>query len=281
MNKFVRKLKSKIVKIKKEKVLIPCIEGKYLENRYALITGGSSGIGYSIAEAFARNGATVIITGRDITKLKNAQYNLSKICYGKENKVLAFELDISDLEKMEKSFYNIIDNINFKIDILVNNAGVNGKQIFPEISEAEFDRIIGTNLKGTYFISQLFAKYLIKNKQKGNILFISSSSAVRPAITPYMLSKWGIKGLTLGLAKKYLPYGIIVNGIAPGNTATSMITNKEDLNCDYNLVGRFIAPEEIANFATILVSSMGKMIVGDTIYITGGSGIITYDDMKY
>lgn len=132
-------------------------------------------------------------------------------------------------------------------------------------------------------MSQAIINYMITNKIKGNILNVTSSSALRPAISPYILSKWGERGLTLGMAKKYLPYGIIVNGIAPGSTATAMVKNNDlnDLNCDYTPTKRYIAPEEIGNIATILVSDMGKMIIGDTVYITGGAGIITYDDIKY
>lgn len=284
MNTIVKFLKQKLIKVKKEKILIPCLEGHFLENRCALITGSSSGIGYSIAEAFLKNGATVIITGRNQDKLKKAKNNLLLSCKCDEERIVDFTLDISKLNSLEECFNNIIQQSKTPIDIFVNNAGVNGEEVFPYTSEEEYDKILDTNLKGYYFMSQLVVKYMVENKIQGNILNVSSSSALRPAISPYMISKWGIKGLTLGMAKKYLPYGIIVNGIAPGNTATPMVKNEENLNdlsCDYNLVKRYIAPEEIANISTILVSSMGKMIVGDTIYITGGSGVITYDDMIY
>ena len=85
------------------------------------------------------------------------------------------------------------------------------------------------------------------------------------------------------MAKKYLPYGIVVNGLAPGSTLTPMLRNDEvnDLYLEYSPSKRYAAPEEIGNLATILVSGMGRMIVGDTIYATGGAGIITYDDMTY
>lgn len=124
---------------------------------------------------------------------------------------------------------------------------------------------------------------MVENKIKGNILNITSSSSLRPAISPYIISKWGERSLTLGMAKKYLPYGIIVNGLAPGSTLTPMLNKAEDndLYLDYSPSKRYAAPEEIANLATVLVSKMGRMIVGDTIYATGGAGIITYDDQIY
>lgn len=93
----------------------------------------------------------------------------------------------------------------------------------------------------------------------------------------------GIRGLTLGLAKSLAPYGITVNGIAPGPTATPMLLEDSQSNItnNSNPIGRYVLPEEIANMAVVLVSSMGRTIVGDMIYMTGGAGIITYDDINY
>ena len=279
----IKSILKRFVKVRKEKVLIPCLEGHFLDNRCAFITGGSSGIGYSIAEAFLKNGATVIITGRDREKLKQAKINLMASSKCNENRIFIDILDISEIDSLEKNVLSIIEKTGKKVDIFVNNAGTNGGAAFPNTLESEYDKVLYTNLKGSYFMSQAIINYMITNKIKGNILNVTSSSALRPAISPYILSKWGERGLTLGMAKKYLPYGIIVNGIAPGSTATPMIKNNDlnDLNCDYTPTKRYIAPEEIGNIATILVSDMGKMIIGDTVYITGGAGIITYDDIKY
>lgn len=280
---IIKSFLKKFVKIKKEKVLIPCIEGHYLDGRCALITGSSSGIGFSIAESFLKNGAKVIITGRDLKKLENAKEELKKNCKCDDSRIYIGILDISNINLLKESFHKIVDSVNFKIDIFVNNAGTNCGDYFPNTKEEDFDAVINTNLKGFYFFSQVIADYMIENDIKGNILNVTSSSSLRPAISPYIVSKWGERSLTLGMAKKYLKYGITVNGIAPGSTATKMIKKDDvdNLNCDYTLTKRFIAPEEVANIATILVSDMGKMIVGDTIYITGGAGIITFDDMEY
>lgn len=278
---FIKRILKKFVRVKKEKVLIPTLEGSFLNDRCALITGGSSGIGYSIAKSFLNNGATVIITGRNIGKLEDAKKKLVKDCKVKEDKIKINTLDLLDLKNMKNEFDKIVSN-NI-IDIFVNNAGVNGGEVFPNTSEEDFDKVMDTNLKGLYFFSQIIADYMVENKIKGNILNITSSSSLRPGISPYILSKWGEKSLTLGMAKKYLPYGIVVNALAPGNTSTSMVNKNDllDLTCDYSPSKRFIAPEEIGNIATILVSNMGRMIVGDTIYMTGGSGVITFDDMNY
>ena len=132
------------------------------------------------------------------------------------------------------------------------------------------------NLKSTYFFIQEIAKYMISSKIKGHILIISSQSALEPAWSPYRLSKWGIKGITSGIAQKLLPYGIIVNAIGPGPTATSMQDYREGDNIytTGNTIERYTMPDEIAEYAKLLVSELGNTIIGDTIYMSGGRGII-------
>lgn len=276
-------LKRKLVKIKKEKVIVPCIEGEFLRGRYAFITGASSGIGLSIAEAFLRNGAHVLITGRDEEKLAKAKEELIKILNIDQSYIMFAVFDVKKFDRLESIFSQIISLCGWRIDIFVNNAGVNSGTLFPDTSETEYDNVLNTNLKGMYFASQVFVKYMISNDIHGNVLNITSSSSLRPGISPYILSKWGEKSLTLGMAKKYLSFGIIVNAIAPGPTFTSMLidTTNKDLNLNYSPSKRYITTEEIGNIATILVSDMGRMIVGDTVYMTGGAGLLTYDDMSY
>ena len=119
---------------------------------------------------------------------------------------------------------------------------------------------------------------MIENGIKGHILNLSSSSSLRPAWTPYQMSKWAVKGLTLGLADIFLPYGIIVNAIAPGPVATPMLGREEEdsLYCAEQPSGRYAVPSEIAALAVFMVSDMGNLIVGDTFYMTGGSGLLSY-----
>lgn len=274
-------LKKKLIKVQKEKILIPCLEGKILNGKSAFITGGSSGIGYAIANSFLKNGANVVISGRNIEKLRDAKQELVKECQCNEKMVDILELDISSVSKMKSKLLEFLEGK--RIDIFVNNAGINAGQLFPNTSEEDFDRVVETNLKGMYFISQEIVKYMVNNKIEGNILNITSSSSLRPGVSPYIISKWGERSLTLGMAKKYLQYGIVVNGLAPGSTLTPMLKKdkENDLNLDYSPCKRYVAPEEIGNIATILVSEMGRMIVGDTVYATGGAGVITYDDTTY
>lgn len=257
-----------------------------LKNRAALITGGTSGIGFCIAQAFLRSGATVIITSRSIERLQSACNELNNNnLYS--NRVFGVMMDNMNIPSFQKCFDDALRKVIKAgeckcIDILVNNAGVLGANL-SNATENEFDKVMSTNLKSVFFLSQMFGNYLKINRIEGNILNIASSSSLRPAASAYTLSKWGIRGLTLGLAKSLIPYGITVNGIAPGPTATPMLI-KDDLNnisCNRNPIGRYVLPQEIANMAVVLVSPMGKTIIGDIIYMTGGAGTITFDDMDY
>lgn len=252
-----------------------------LKGRVAVITGGTSGIGFHIAKAFLNSGATVIITGRNESRIKEA-CDLLGSSTGKVENVHGYVLDNTCVESFEPALKKMSSQWNLKIDILVNNAGVLGGDI-SNADERQYDLIMDTNLKGAFFLSQAIGRYMKRQNIAGNILNIASSSSFRPASSAYTMSKWGLRGLTLGLAKSFSPYGIVVNGVAPGPTATPMLLKdkKDDLTFEHNPLGRFALPEEIANMAVFLVSDMGRTIVGDIVCMTGGAGLITFDDVNY
>lgn len=262
--------------------IVTLAPSELLKDRCALITGGTSGIGFSIAEAFLKAGVKgVVITGRSQEKIDSACKTLSKygVCLG-------VVMDNTKVSMFSDTFESVLLSLKQKgiekIDILVNNAGVLGGTM-PNAKEEEYDRILDTNLKGVFFLSQLFCNYMVVNNIKGNVLNIASSSSLRPAISAYTLSKWGIRGLTLGVARSYAEYGITVNGLAPGPTATPMLVSEDNKNLFNNKIpfGRYALPEEIANMAVFLVSDMGHSIIGDIVYMTGGAGLVCYDDYNY
>ena len=252
-----------------------------LKDRVALITGETSGIGFHIAKAFLSSGATVIITGRNESRIDQACQMLRSPVRCPE-KVHGYVLDNTWVESFEPALQDMSSKWNLEINILVNNAGVLGGDI-SNVDEEQYDLIMDTNLKGTFFLSQAIGRYMKRQNIAGNILNIASSSSFRPASSAYTMSKWGLRGLTLGLAKSFSPYGIVVNGVAPGPTATPMLLKdkKDDLTFEGNPLGRFALPEEIANMAVFLVSDMGRTIVGDIVCMTGGAGLITFDDVNY
>ncbi len=284
---IISKIKRRVVSILKKHigvrvpVLVPVINGCLLENRTILITGGGSGIGYAIADACLRNGAHVIICGRNIDKLRIAESELASK-YG--NRIQSIQLDIVHTETLASSLETAIELSPMKrIDTLINNAGFSGGGVFGNTDVESFMKVMETNLKGTYFLSEKIFNYFKKQKIQGNILNISSSSAVRPANNPYAISKWGESGFTKGVAKQLIKYGIVVNAVAPGPTAAGMMAHvaSGDINRESSPVGRYITAEEIANVAIFLISDMGRMIVGETIYVTGGMGTLTFDDVLY
>ena len=259
--------------------IITVDKNEILKGKNALITGGSDGIGRSICQAFLEAGCNVIITGRNEDKLKGVVDEFDSKYNGR---ILYYILDNKKVDLFKKAVEDIFLLMNGRIDILVNNAGQGGGNISRVTSE-EFDSILETNLKGSFFLSKYICEMMIENQIQGNVLMIASSSSLRPAISAYELSKWGIRGLTMGLAKKYIKNGIVVNGIAPGPTATSMLKKSAEGNLarSNSPIGRYILPKEIANAAVFLVSDMGRTIVGDIIYMTGGAGVITFDDVNY
>ncbi len=254
-----------------------------LKNRCAIVTGGTSGIGLAITQAFLKAGAIVIITGRSQERLDEVVCSINL-----PNRLFALVIDNTSVRSIEKGFEEALSIVEKNkigvIDILVNNAGINGGHL-PNANEEDYDKVMNTNLKGVFFFSQIVGKYMVEKKIRGNILNVASSSSLRPAVSAYTISKWGIRGLTMGLARSLSKYGITVNGLAPGQTLTPMML--KDIDSTKNLIkpeiplGRWILPEEIANGALFLVSDMGRTVVGDILYMTGGAGLLSFEDVDY
>lgn len=143
------------------------------------------------------------------------------------------------------------------------------------MTESEYERVMDINLKSVFFICQTVAERMKRAGIKGHILLVSSTRGFEPAWSPYGISKWGLNGFILGLSKIVLPHGIIVNGIAPGSTATKLIAVKEgdSLYTAENSLNRLVVPEEVAQYAKILVSGLGDVLAGETIRLGAGRGI--------
>ncbi len=275
MGKLYQILK-KISQLTKETKTIPidhCVEsGKELEGKTALITGATGGIGKSIAEKFVNSGCKVVLAGSNTNKLDDLRKSfpsdmVSSVCF-----------DYSKPMEFEKRIQESVEKFG-RVDIFVSCVGIHADRddlSFFNSTIEEYDSIMNTNLKGTFFACQAVAKYMIKEHVKGHILLISSQSALEPSWSPYRLSKLGVSGMVKGLAQVLINNGIIVNGIGPGPTATKMQKSYQDNNIytQLNPIGRFTMPNEVAEFALMLVSDIGNTIVGDVLYMSGGRGII-------
>ena len=235
------------------------------EGKTALVTGGTGGIGFAIARRLQEAGCSVIILARNEEKLKKSSQQI-----GCRYRVL----DITDVQDIKKVISEIYQSET--PDILVNSAGVMGKGRFGNVEIEDWDKVINTNVRGTFFITQEVSKKMIERKTKGHILNLSSSSALRPCYSAYIISKHLVRDLTQGFAKELIKHGIVVNAIAPGPTATDMIGADENDLANLEVpASRIATVDEIANFALSLLSEMGDMVVGSTLYVTGGSGITT------
>ena len=249
--------------------------GEILKGKKVLITGGSSGIGLSIARKCINEGAKVVITGRRESKLEKVINEIG-------NPLLKSQIwDISDISKIEQGIKETKLLLDGDIDILVNNAGVLDGVNFPNIKEEAWDNTYNTNSKGLFFLTQALSKEWIEIKGRTNkkILNISSQGGFVGAIYPYRMTKWDVAGLTQGLGIKLAPYGIIVNGIAPGIINTDMQSGllsqrkNDNIYCNLTPLKRFALPTEIAELAIFLLSDSGSFIVGQTIVSDGGFSI--------
>jgi NAD(P)-dependent dehydrogenase (short-subunit alcohol dehydrogenase family) len=244
-----------------------------MEQKIALITGGSTGIGFATAKKFVEQNIYTIIIGRDREKLDKAAYEL-----GNNSEAIAF--DITHLDKIPELISGIIQ-AHGHLDVLVNNAGINMKKSALEVTDEEFQKIIQTNLTGVFSLTREVAKEMVKQKS-GSIINISSMAAQYglPGVVAYSASKTGIEGMTRVLASELSPLGIRVNCIAPGFIITSMSTTA--LNGDPERkqkvlsrtpMGKLGNPEDVANAAYFLASNESTFITGTVIPVDGGNSI--------
>jgi 3-oxoacyl-[acyl-carrier protein] reductase len=242
--------------------------GEVLKGKRVLITGGTSGIGFAIAEKFLLEGAAVLITGRDESKLSNAASLL-------ENKAHTLLWDVSDISIVKTQIQKVI-NILGGLDIVINNAGVYSSVPFCSVDENNWNKIMDVNIKGLFFMCQSASLELKKNSGGGKIINISSIAGFQGYASPYGLSKASVNSLTVGLAKQLLQYNIIVNGIAPGNVATKMtgINPADNMYDTLSKNERAAMPIEIAEIALFLASDASNNIVGQMIICDGGATLL-------
>lgn len=239
-------------------------------NGVALITGGGTGIGLSIAKKLHAMKKTVVLVGRRKNKLLQAKKLLKSRCY-------IFENDISDLNSIPILVNNIEKKIG-PIDILINNAGTHLRKIAIETTDEEWKNVIDTNLNSVFSLSRECAKKMIRRK-KGNIILVGSVTTIMglPDVTAYATSKTALSGLARTLAIELGKYSINVNCICPGFIKTAIFARvrKKDPNRFKKILSRtpldrFGKVEDISNVVGFLCSPEAEFITGTTLPVDGG-----------
>lgn len=242
-----------------------------------LITGGGSGIGKAIAKRLVNAGACVTILGRNIDKLNNVKEEINS------KNLFVLQGDISKTNEV-MNYIKEASRLMGGLDGIVNNAAVGTSQVTGrgyepwDITPDEWDTVTGINLKGAFFVMREAVDYMLANNIRGNILNISSNASCMDILGSYGSSKLSILKMTRAFGKRFGHNGIIINGIAPGATATPMISRYcKDENDPYerHAIGRFIKPYEMAELAYYLMSEMGEIICGHTVVADGGDNCAT------
>jgi NAD(P)-dependent dehydrogenase (short-subunit alcohol dehydrogenase family) len=243
-----------------------------LTGKAALVTGASRGLGQYFGRALARAGADLVITSRNRDALAPFQAEIEAL--GRRAAPVA--LDVRDYESIQAGVEEALAAYG-KIDILVNNAGCNVRKPAVEITWDDWNLVLDTNLRGTFFVAQAAARHMIPRRY-GRIINIGSVTSVMgyAGVGPYCASRGGVKQLTMSLADDWGPHGITVNCLAPGWFKTEqnkvMYENQEwvDYLCDRIPLKRPGKPTDLEGAVVFLASDASEYVTGQTLLVDGG-----------
>jgi NAD(P)-dependent dehydrogenase (short-subunit alcohol dehydrogenase family) len=243
-----------------------------LNGRRALVTGASSGLGRHFALSLAQAGASVIVAARSVDKLAETVTEI-KAAGGE---AFAVPMDVTDLASI-KSGFDRIEAAGGVADVIVNNAGLAVSRPLFEQTEADWDSVLDTNLKGAWLVAQEGARRLVAVKRPGSIVNIASITGERVAggVAPYCTSKAGVMHLTRAMALELARHGIRVNALAPGYVQTELNRDFLASEAGERLKSRipqrrFGRPEELDGPLLLLASDAGAYVTGSVIFADGG-----------
>ena len=252
------------------------------DGKIAVVTGGSRGIGRAIARRLARDGAMVCINYRSDEK---AARSVVEEIEWEGGEAIALRADVGSVSELDRFFEELDAELTARrgdrrFDILVNNAGIALRSTTAECTEADFDRLFATNVKGPFFAAQ---RAISRLREGGRIINLSSALSRKPMAfsTPYAMTKAAIDAFTIALAGELGRRGITVNTIAPGLIATEMNAEfrasdprVEPMLASMTALGRIGAVEDIASAVALLASADSGWITGQYIEASGGAGLV-------
>ncbi|OGL62510.1 MAG: hypothetical protein A3J27_03855 [Candidatus Tectomicrobia bacterium RIFCSPLOWO2_12_FULL_69_37] len=245
-----------------------------LKDKVAIVTGGSQGIGEAICRRFAKEGAKVAVVNARSPKRGQA---VAKAIAEEGGAAKAYRCDVSRKAQVQGLITKVRRDLG-PVDILVGNAGVMINKPMEAYSERDWDVTIAVNLKGNFLLAQAVVP-LMKKRKSGKIIFISSIAGTHafPNALPYCASKGGVHMLTRALSAEIAKFGINVNSISPGNTATPLNQHLQDnpefvkLMASYTPTGRaYISVEEMAGAAVFLASGDASAVHGHDLVVDDG-----------
>jgi len=242
-----------------------------LSGKVALVTGSARGIGKTIVERFAAEGAVVVLS--DVTNEAAAAETLAAIV-GAGGKGMVEMFDVGDAAQVDAAVQRILAEQG-RIDILVNNAGITRDNLLMRLSEEDFDAVLRTNLKGTFLLTKAVSRPMMKQRS-GRIVNLSSvvGQMGNAGQSNYSAAKAGIIGFTKSMARELASRGVTVNAIAPGFIMTAMTAalpeNVRQGFLDQIPMGKFGTPEDVAELAVYLASDGASYVTGQVIGINGG-----------
>jgi len=245
-----------------------------LEGKVAIVTGGSMGIGTTVCMDLAKNGADVALTYRKHgDEAKAIAEEITKM----GRKAVAYKVDVSDFDGVQNLVSAVATEFG-RLDILINNAGMNWDGVIWKMTEEQWDRVIGVDLKGTFNFIRAVAP-IFKEQKSGKIVNVTSINGLRGRFgqSNYTAAKAGAMGLTKTIAKELGRAQVNVNAVAPGLIETAMITSMpEDFKQKSRaetVFDRLGTPEDVATVVTFLCTEKARHITGEVIKVDGGQYI--------
>ena len=239
-----------------------------LTGKVAIVTGGARGIGKAVAEALYRAGATMVIADLD-------EANAAEVAHGLGERALGVFVDVADSDAAQAMVDRAV-SVFGKVDILVNNAGICKRRRLPEISEEEWDLVLGVNLKGDFLCCKAVLPYMIESRW-GRIVNIASIAGKIGGLmvgSHYAASKGGVLALTKSLAREVADFGITVNAVCPALAATDMsgLFAPEEIENYLKSVPlhRLATPEDVAQAVAYLCSQEASYVTGEVLDVNGG-----------